>query len=117
MRLAKAFLPRQVEYVEVATGEEALEELTVSASGFDVAFLDDSFGTDLLRGLDVTCALRERGVMSRACEPLPIVGCSGSEGNGEHNSAALLAGQCFVWGKPQPSTEQMRQQLTELLHL
>ena len=80
-----------------------------------IAFIDDIFGQDLLRGLEVTRELRHRGVLSRAGGPLPIVGFSGNQGHGEHDRAALLAGQSFVWGKPQPSPEQMRQQLGQVL--
>ena len=86
-----------------------------SDGGFDVVFLDDTFGDNLLRGLDVTRELRARGAVSRSGGALPIIGLTGNAGHAGHNEAALAAGQNLVWGKPQPAAEQMRQQLDKLL--
>ena len=114
MQLQKIF-PR-LEAVEVESGETALATLTARNScGFDIAFLDEIYGRDLMVGLEVTRRLRALGVSSRRGKPLPIVGITGSTGE-HHNRAALEAGQDLVWGKPIPQLHEMREQLSKLMN-
>ena len=53
--------------------------------------------------------------VARSGGPLPIIGFSGNAGSEAHDQAAKIAGQDAVWGKPQPSLDEMRLQLTALL--
>ena len=108
---------KQADFAEAETGEEALEKLTASVAGtggsFDIAILDEIYGDLPLRGLDVTKEVRARGITSRTEQPVVIIGFTGNAGLSEHTSAALAAGQNIVWPKPQPSADQMSQDLSE----
>lgn len=99
------------------TGEEALELLRTRA--FDLAILDDIYSQGwaaagaaerILTGLDVTREVRWAGITSRSGGALPIIGATGKECE-SHNTQAIEAGQCVVWGKPSPGREEMERDL------
>lgn len=118
-RLLKLKLGRVLaspEVVEVETGEAALETLLSCTVGFDLVILDELYGgEDLVRGLEVTRRVRANRVRSRAGDPVPIIGCTGNS-KSQHDIEAIASGQVCVWGKPQPTVEEMHEQLSLLLH-
>ena len=86
---------------------------------FDLAILDDIYSQGwaaagaaerILTGLDVTREVRWAGITSRSGGALPIIGATGKECE-SHNTQAIEAGQCVVWGKPSPGREEMERDL------
>ena len=108
----KPLLPHML-VTEAADGEGALSALSRARADapFDIAFLDEHYSLDGLKGTDVTRRYREIEARHPAdnggTQRLVIVGCSGSAGVDRHDEAACAAGQDFVLGKPMPTAQQV----------
>ena len=137
-RALHAWLPKESTFVEVGTGEGALELLRSGC--FDVAILDEYLSKDAaaLKGTDVTRLYRaiETSAASRmSCAEdgsdgggdggsdsrertwlsTVIIGLTVDAGLVDHSELAASVGQDAVWGKPFPNGDQMARELIELL--
>ena len=108
----KHLLPSST-FVEAQTAEEALERLTQTDS-IDIAILDENYGVAWgLTGMEIARQVRQRERARAEQQPMVLVGYSGSK---QEEAAIRASGLNFVWGKPLPNVQRMREQLFEALH-
>ena len=119
--LTKALPP--CEMVFASSGDEALKLLRASLveRAFDIAFIDEHFDMEgVLKGTDVTQTYRELESSwfkehGRTHPRLIVVGVSGDAGDATFERVAAASGQDCIWGKPLPSSDEMRLRLSTLL--
>jgi len=108
-------LPPSTKYVQVASGEEALELLRKGC--FDVACLDEHYmssgSSRNMLGSDVTRNVRQWEAEDAQRKKCIIIGCTHTVTD-EARATSIAAGQDLVWGKPLPPLATVARQLTEL---
>ena len=128
MRLNRLVLGRQFKDVaphalvtEESDGEAALATLSSACpeAPFDIAFLDEHYSVDGLKGTEVTRRFRDVEARLHAMDTCParrllIIGCTGSLNDPGHDEAAYAAGQDLILGKPIPSAAYMAQAICKL---
>ena len=105
--------------VEVATGEEALREVLARPADarFQLLLLDEYYGVaNGLLGTKVASEVRRyEATLGQVSTPSVIIGVTGNALTDGHTELSVASGQNLVWGKPFPSLEQIRTELSELL--
>lgn len=100
--LTKALPAKSLDVLECSSGEAALELLSAELGSFDLAFLDENFGSGLMQGTDVTRAVRQLESSKCVSHPMLIIGCTGNAGPGELDRKCMDSGQDAVVAKPLP---------------